>query len=254
MFDVHLHLSDEVTDVPAFFADARSAGVHRFLLAGTSLKDCPGYVALSESEPGVYACVGVHPHDSEGYVPEMAAQFRDWLKGERVVAVGEIGLDFFYDFAPVERQKEVFVEFLKLSNEVSKPVVIHCREAFDVCYPLVKEFYDLSRPFLIHSFTGSLEEQARWLELGAYISYNGMVTFKKADNVRAALAEMPLDRLLLETDSPYLAPVPKRGTPNSPANLPLTASRIAQERGLAENDLVSITTENALRLFNIPRQ
>lgn len=248
LFDTHLHLSPE-DDAAAVLNAARAVGVEEFLLAGTTLSDASTVCSLAGSEPGVYAAIGVHPHEAAAFAMEELPQFRTLLSRPGVVAVGEIGLDYHYDFSPREAQRQVFALFLELAVELHLPVVIHCREAFEDCYALVQRHLPGETPFVLHSFTGTPEECRRWQELGAYISVNGMVTFAKADNIRAFLPAVQPERLLLETDSPYLAPVPYRGRPNCPAYLPAVAQRVAQELGLELSALAELTTGNAHRFF-----
>ncbi len=251
LFDTHLHLSKEIDPVP-FFGEARAQEVGLFLVAGTSSEDGEYVSSLADPEAGVYAAVGVHPHSAEKFATEELSVFRAWLSLPGVVAVGEIGLDFYYDFSPRLKQERVFATFLELAAELRKPVIIHCREAFAQCYQLVKEGFPRELPFVVHSFTGTVAEAEQWLELGALLSFNGMVTFKKADNIRTALEAVPHDRLLLETDSPYLAPVPYRGKTNTPAFLPVIAESVARQLQLETEQLACLTTANACRLFGIP--
>ncbi|MFA6930278.1 MAG: TatD family hydrolase [Lentisphaeria bacterium] len=251
-FDSHLHLAGDIAAEP-FFSEARAKGVSRFLVAGTSLEDGNFLCNLANPEAGIYVAVGMHPHAAAQFAVADLPGFRNWLQLPGVVAVGEIGLDFYYDFSPRADQERVFTTFLELAAEVKKPVIIHCREAFAPCFELVSEYYAVGLPFVVHSFTGTVAEAEQWLRLGAYLSFNGMVTFKKADNIRSALAVVPQDRLLLETDSPYLAPVPYRGKTNTPAFLPAVAEKVAQELHMEVDELAALTTANACRLFGIQK-
>lgn len=251
-FDTHLHLADDIAPEP-FFTDARAKGVSRFLLAGTSLEDGDFLCRLVDPDAGIYAAIGVHPHAAAQFAVADLPIFRKWLQLPGVVAVGEIGLDFHYDFSPRADQERVFAAFLELAADLKKPVIIHCREAFASCFQLVSQHYAAGLPFVVHSFTGTVAEAEQWLNLGAYLSFNGMVTFKKADNIRSALAVVPPDRLLLETDSPYLAPVPYRGKTNTPAFLPLIADKVARELHLEVDELAALTSTNACRLFGIQK-
>lgn len=251
LFDTHLHLSADA-DSASFLAAARGAGVSRFLLAGTSLAGSRAMLSLAGAHcPGVFAAAGVHPHEAAAFQPDELPEFAALLADPLVVAVGEIGLDFHYDFSPRECQGRVFAAFLDLAVRLDKPVVIHCREAFDACHRAVLEIHGGRTPLIIHSFTGTPDEAEQWLAVGAYLSYNGMVTFQRADNIRASLAVVPPDRLLLETDSPYLAPVPFRGKPNCSAYLPYVAARIAQERQTSMEEIARLTTANARRAFRL---
>ena len=248
-FDTHFHLSHEAPEAaPGILAEARSRGVQHFLLQGTSREDRDFVSNLAQREEGVLCAIGLHPEAAEEF--EGMDEWRSFYENPRTVAVGEIGLDYHYapDTAPLQRR--VFAEFLRLAAELGLPAVIHCRDAFEDCYAIVKENLPSGAPFVIHSFTGTREEARAWLSLGAHISVNGMLTFKKADNIREAIAIVPLERLLLETDSPYLAPVPLRGHENTPANIPIIGEYLADFRFRPVAEIASITTANGLRLFS----
>lgn len=249
IFDSHLHLAADL-DSREFLDTARSAGVTGFLLAGTSREDIPRYAAIASENPDVFYTAGIHPLDCADSTPEDLELVRKHLSGQ-AVAVGEIGLDNHYDFSTTAEQERTFAAMLQLAAEFHKPVQIHCREAFPRCLAMVRECLPAGHPIIIHSFTDGIAEARQWLDLGAYLGYNGMVTFRKADNIRETLPYVPLDRLLLETDSPYLAPVPYRGRPNTPAYLPAVVERIASELQREPEDIVSLTRENARRVFAI---
>lgn len=247
-FDTHFHL--DLEDVPQqVFEDARNQHVTRFLVLGTSLQDCPRTVALASPQDGVYVAAGMHPHTADTY--ETMTPFREWLATPGAVAVGEIGLDYFYDISDRGAQKRVFAAFLELAQELKLPAVIHCRNAFEDCYDIVKATLAPGFPFLIHSFADTRREAELWLELGAMFSVNGMLTFRKSDNIREAINAVPLERILLETDSPYLAPIPHRGKRNCPAFIPFIGEKLADEKCCAVEDIAEITTRNACRFFNI---
>lgn len=247
-FDTHLHLDPQ--DAPAaLFAAARAVGVTRFLIAGTSAADSRRAVAVAAAADGVVAAAGVHPHEARhGFAP---AEFRELLASPRAVAVGEIGLDYHYDHSPRPDQRRVFGAFLELAAELRRPVIVHCREAFADCLPMLAGAAAGGVRVLIHSFTGTPAQAEEVLAFGAYLSFNGMVTFPKADNIRAALAVVPPDRLLLETDAPYLAPVPYRGQRNVPAFVVAVGERVATEKGLTAAELAGVAMANSLRFFGM---
>lgn len=250
-FDTHFHIAPEkLAEAPIIFGAANSAGVHGLIVQGTSLEDCEPTLHLTEGHDGVYATCGLHPHVAD--TPYDLDYFRGLLAHPKAVAVGEIGLDYFYDFGARENQRKMFADFLALAVELDMPAVIHSRDAFEDSYALVKEILPAGHPFEIHSFTGSVSEGEKWLELGAMMSVNGMITFKKSDNVREFQKIIPDDRLLLETDSPYLAPVPYRGQENTPAFIPVIAQYVAEQRGISLEKLAEITSGNARRFFRIP--
>lgn len=249
-FDSHCHFDLETRGtVAATLAGAREAGVMRFLIQGTNMENCPFAVELAETEQGAYAAVGMHAHDAEKEYD--LGLLREWWSRPRVLAVGEIGLDYFYDFADREAQRRMFAVFLQEAVKAKLPVIIHCRDASDDGLRIVKDNLPPGHPLEVHSFSGTVEEALAWLELGAMMSVNGMVTFKKSDNVRAILDVIPNERLLLETDTPYLAPVPLRGQENTPANIPIIGRFVAAHRGMDETQLAALTTNNALRFLNI---
>jgi TatD DNase family protein len=247
LFDTHLHLDPE--DNPReIFQRARLAGVTGFVIATTTYEDSLRAQQVAAQEDGVYASVGIHPHSAENF-DENLAVFRELAALPKVVAIGEIGLDYYYDFSPRDRQRQVFGTFLELAEELNLPVIIHCREAYDDCLAMLRDI----RPkrFLIHSYAGTPQWAEQVAELGAYFGITGMVTFKKADNIREALQAIPLDRLVLETDSPYLAPVPHRGRRNEPAYVVEVLKRTAAEKQLPTEELARVTSANARQFFNI---
>jgi TatD DNase family protein len=247
-FDTHLHL-DPDDDPPALFARARQTGVGLFLVAGTDEHDSRRALVLAATEPGVMAAVGVHPHVAK-QAGEMAV-YRELLAAERAVAVGEIGLDYYYDHSPRLDQRRVFAAFLELAAELGRPAIVHCRDAFDDCLPMLRDAAANGLRVLLHSFTGTPAQAEQALAFGAMLSFSGMVTFPKGENIRAALAVVPVERLVIETDSPYLAPVPYRGQRNQPAYVVEVGKRVAAEKGMDTGELARVTTANALRLFGM---
>ena len=244
-FDTHCHFSPEKGEAALEIIDkAKAVDVAELLVQATSVDDAEYTLALTEQRKGVYAALGLHPHvASQPY--DMGFYREQCMSNPKVLAVGELGLDYYYDFAPRDAQRQLFADFLKLAVECGKPVVVHCREAFADCKAIIADNLPAGHPFVIHSFTGTVDECNQWLEMGAMISVNGMVTFKKSDNIRETLAVIPLERLLLETDAPYLAPIPLRGTENTPANIPIIGEFVARQREIATNELMNITTQNA---------
>lgn len=253
--DTHAHLQEPGLrdDLAGVLARARDAGVSRVIAVGMTAADSAEVIQIVRDHPGVFATVGVHPN----YAAEAAPG--DWdrvakLAGSAgVVALGETGLDRYWDRTPFDVQQDWFGRHLDLASQLGLPVVIHCREAEA---DILAQLRALARPVrgVLHSFTGDRADAEAFLELGLHLSFAGMVTFKnkKLDALREAATLVPADRLLVETDSPYLSPHPHRGRPNEPARVALTAAVIAEVRGMSLPDLAALTTENARRLFGLP--
>lgn len=257
LIDSHAHLDfeDFRADLDAVVARAAAAGVGRVVAIG--LWRAPGdfgnALALATARPGTFsATIGVHPHEC-AKVPEA-----DWATSEalardpRVVGVGETGLDFHYDLSPREVQEASFRRSLRIARAAGKPVVIHLREADDAAARVLGEEGLPAEGGVVHCFTGDAASARRWLDLGLHISVAGIATFKTAEPIREAIRLVPRDRLLVETDSPFLAPVPLRGKRNEPANVALVAAKVAEVWGIPIDEVAARTSANARRLFRLP--
>lgn len=229
---------------------AQAVGVERFISISVEPDNILKVLHLAQNHPQVYASLGVHPHEASLYDANCDQLIRRHCLDEKVVAIGEIGLDYFYDHSPHQVQREVFAKQLQIAIEHDLPIVIHTREADADCMAILKEYAPaLKRKGVLHSFTSGLELAELALDLGFYIGINGIVTFNKADNVRDIVAAVPLQRLLLETDAPFLAPIPYRGVENTPKYLPFVAEKIAQVKGLDIDLVLTQTYQNSLALF-----
>jgi TatD DNase family protein len=255
LFDTHAHLDDPqlAEDVVGIIERAMAAGVGEILAVGTTLPSSRQCVDIAQQNPNIYAAVGIHPNHSH------EAAESDWddtvalAREAKVVALGETGLDKHWDFAPLALQQDYFDRHLRLSQATRLPVVIHVRDSMPEVLAMLHEAR-LRGPIagIMHSFTGNAAEAAECLELGLYLSFAGMVTFKKSDELRSVAAAVPADRILVETDSPYLSPEPVRGKrPNEPARVRHTAECLAKLRALPLADFARQTTENARRLLQI---
>ena len=244
--DSHCHLDDEqfATDREQVIQRARDAGINWMLAIGTGggPPDLEAGIRLAERYPGFSASVGVHPHDAAKADTGTFRQLGALLRHPKVVAMGEIGLDYHYNFSPPDVQREVFTEQLHLAAEAGLAVIIHTREAWDDTLHNLRENW--SGPGIMHCFTGGPEEARQALDLGFSLAFGGVLTFPKAEAVREAARMTPDDRLLLETDCPYLAPVPHRGKRNEPAFLVETARKLAEVRSTAAEYVAEITTRN----------
>ncbi|RJX23005.1 MAG: TatD family deoxyribonuclease [Ammonifex sp.] len=248
--DTHCHLDDRQFDADrsAVVERAFAAGVRRLLTVGYDIPSSHRSVKLAAFIPGVFAAVGVHPHDAAGAPPDYLQVLRKLADEHRVVAIGEIGLDFYRDLSPRALQREVFTRQLGLARELKLPVVIHCRESMGEVYDILSRNGTVLSG-VMHCFSGNWEEAEQFLAMGFYVSIAGPVTFSKSGSLTEVAEKVPLDRLLLETDAPYLAPAPYRGRKNEPAYLVYTARRVAEIRGLSLAEVAAATSANAVRLF-----
>jgi TatD DNase family protein len=251
LVDSHCHLDDPKfdNDREQVIERARAAGVERMIAIGTGNgpPDLEAGLRLAQQYPFIYASVGVHPHDAAKATPETFARLQELLTDAKVLAAGEIGLDYHYDFSPRDVQREVFLQQLELAGRAGKPVVIHTREAWQDTLDMLRRHW--SGGGIMHCFTGGPDEARECLDLGFHLSFGGVLTFPKADALREAACFSPEDRLLLETDAPYLAPVPNRGKRNEPAFVVDTLRRLAELRGAASDAMAAVTTSNFERLM-----
>lgn len=250
LVDTHCHLAD-----PAFAADrpevlerAWAAGVERVVVIGESRASAEAALAMAAAEPRLVATAGIHPHDAREWNSEVEAWLRERLGDPRVVAVGETGLDFHYDHSPRADQRRAFEAQLGLAAEAGKPAVIHARDADADVAAILAHHPEVTA--ILHSFSSGMGLLRAGLVLRHYVSFSGMVTFKNW-RLDDAVREIPLDRLLLETDSPYLAPVPHRGKRNEPGFVRQVAERVAAVRGIPIDELIAATGENAGRVFRL---
>ena len=251
--DSHCHLDAEKFDGDreAVIDRALAAGVERMVAVGTGNgpPDLEAGIRLAERYPALLATAGIHPHDASKADGASLARLAALLEHPKIVALGEIGLDYHYDFSPRDTQRAVFIQQLDIAREAGLPVVIHTREAWDDTFALLERHWKpAGLPGIMHCFSGGPEEARRALELGFYLSFGGVLTFPKASDVRAAAAQAPPDRLLVETDAPYLAPAPYRGKRNEPAFVVETARRMAGVRGETLEAIAALTTANFNRL------
>lgn len=246
--DSHCHLPYEgLEDVGEVIEAARAAGVGRMISVGTDAEQSAAAIEVAATHDNVWATVGLHPHDASQGVDTIVGL----LDRPKVVAVGECGLDYHYDHSPRDVQRAAFAAQVALANERDLALVIHTREAWDDTFAVLAAEGVPART-VFHCFTGGAEEARRCLDIGASLSFSGIVTFKRADDVRAAAAVCPLDRLLVETDAPYLTPEPHRGRTNTPALVAVVGAAVAEVKGVPTEDLAAATTANAAALLGLP--
>ncbi|MGN1011575.1 MAG: TatD family hydrolase [Clostridia bacterium] len=255
LYDTHAHLNDEAfaEDAEAALVRALDAGVTKINIVGCDPQMSAKAVEMAEKYDAVYAVVGIHPSDADKYDEAVEEQLRQWAALEKVVAIGEIGLDYhFEDDVDHDIQREVFRRQLCLASELNMPVVIHSRDAMDDTVRIIREEQpEGGFQGVFHCFSGSWEQAKVCLEFGFYIGFDGPLTFKNSRKLPKVASEMPLERLLIETDCPYMAPEPVRGRRNEPAYVKHIAAKVAQLRGISPEDAGRISYENGCRLFGL---
>src|SRR5436309_11161332 len=254
-FDTHAHLTDDRfrDDLPAVFARAAAAAVTNVVCIGTTAADSPHCVRLAAESPLVWASVGIQPNHVAEAGPDDWSTIERLADAPRVVALGETGLDRHWDFTPFPQQEDYFARHLALARRTGLPVVIHCREAEADVVRMLRADFERHGPVrgVLHSYTGDWPSAEACLGMGLFVSFAGMVTFKNAADLRAVAAKVPADRLLVETDCPYLAPVPVRGKRNEPAYVAHTAACLAAVRDVPADELAAQTTRNATAFFGV---
>jgi TatD DNase family protein len=249
LVDSHCHLdfSDFAAERDAVVARARAAGVETMLTIGTRLDQFEGVQAIAEAYDGVWCSVGAHPHEAADHATLLAAQLLTLASRPKVIGIGETGLDFHYDLSPRDVQERVFRAHIAASRASGLPLIIHAREADREIARILRE--ERPPPGVLHCFSSGRALAEAALDLGFYISISGIVTFRNADELRAIVRDVPIDRLLIETDAPYLAPVPYRGKRNEPAFVAATAAAVAQLKNVDAEQLAAATRDNFFRLF-----
>jgi len=254
----HLYFNSFENDLAEVIQRSKDAGITRILIPGTDLDTSRQAVALAEKHPGFWAAVGVHPNDATSWDASTLAELAGLAEHPRVVAVGEIGLDYYREFAAPALQRSILEEQLDLSARLRKPVILHSREAMPELLPLIHAWYVqlvnennplAARPGVFHAFDGDLETARQIIQMNFLLGVGGPLTFRNANPRRELVASLPLSSLLLETDAPYLAPQPHRGQRNEPAFIPLIANQIAELHVLPVDEIARITQINANRLF-----
>jgi len=246
----HLQMGEGLSGAPEVLERARQAGVARFLVPGTTVADSREAVELASRHEGVFAAAGVHPHEAKDFDPAKDGEPLEALaRREKVVAIGEVGLDFHYDLSPRGKQIEVLEWMLDLARRLDLPILLHNRESGAEMLALLQRLGSRERAGVFHSFTESAEYGKKVLDLGYLVSFSGMLTFRAADNIRQAACGLPLEAMLVETDSPYLAPVPYRGKPCEPAYMVETAKKLAEVKETDLETVAAVTTANFDRLF-----
>jgi TatD DNase family protein len=252
LIDSHCHLDYDYDgkSIDQLLEEAHQTGVKKLITIGVDFTSSDRLIPLSAKYSSLYFTLGLHPHEAQSFSEENFNILADHIRTQpRCVGVGEIGLDYFYDHSPREQQITVFKRFLALAQECNKPVIIHCRDAEEDMLAILKEFKPQG---IIHCFTGTQAFGQACLDLGMYISFSGIITFKTAENLRQCVRDFPLEKILVETDSPYLAPVPYRGKKCEPSMVLKTAEKVAEIKTLPLEAIALQTYQNTCTVFNLP--
>ena len=252
LIDTHAHLDfkDYTEDREEVFKRAKKAGVEKIVNIGADLEGSRRAVELAEKYDFIYAAVGIHPHEADTVNEQSLAEIKSLARSEKVKAIGECGLDFYYDNSPREVQKEAFKKELELAEELKLPAVIHSREAAEQTFEILDNSADFSANLIFHCYAYGPKEIEEVIKRDYYAAFGGLITFNNAKGIRQALKKMPLDRILLETDAPYLTPEPHRGKRNESAYLEHIVKKAAEIKEISVEKMAEITTENAERLYN----
>jgi TatD DNase family protein len=255
LVDSHAHIQGKeyAGETEAVFERARQVGVEQIIVVGGAgdMSSNTAAVALADSFPSVYATVGMHPHDAKDVGAEELARLKELTVHPKVIAVGETGLDYYYNHSPRDVQSRVFTRFIQMARETDLPIVVHERDAARDSAELLRSEGSGKLRGVIHCFTGDYAAARDYLNLGFYLSFSGIITFKTADPLRSVVQRVPLERMLVETDSPYLTPVPHRGKRNEPAYVRLVAETVARVKGTTLELVAHTTTRNVRELFRV---
>ena len=249
--DTHAHLDfeyDEGKTLEDIVDEAKKDGVSKIITVASAPDSLDSVAKIAASFDGVYHSLGIHPHDSKSFSPEIEKQILK-LNNPKCVAIGETGLDYYYEHSERQVQKKAFIKQIDIARELKLPLIIHIREAYKDAYEILRsEFKDIC-PAVLHCYTGSKEDLKKFLDLGIFVSFTGIITFDKATNVKESALYAPIDRMMLETDAPFLAPIPHRGKKNYPKYTVLIAKKIAEIKNMELSLVADKTTKNASSLF-----
>lgn len=253
LIDSHAHLDDRRFDKDReeIIKSLKADEVDIVINPGADFLSSVKAVSLAEKFENIYAAVGIHPHEAKAMDDNTIDILRDLAKKKKVIAIGEIGLDYHYDNSPRDIQKQRFREQIRLAKELKLPIIVHDREAHKDTFDIISQELDENLTGVLHSFSSSAEMAKKYIDMGFYISFSGPITFKNAKQPKEVAKEIPLEYILIETDSPYLTPEPKRGKRNQPLNVRYIAGKIAELKGISFEEVARKTSENTKRLFNI---
>lgn len=254
LIDTHTHLTaKEYTDtLDDLLTRAQQADVDRWITIGNNLPDSAAAVELTKKHPGLFCSVGIHPHDADTLHEGSLEELRILAASQKVLAIGEIGLDYYYEYSTRPMQRAAFEQQLQLAGELSLPLIIHCRDAMNDCLDILKQWQRTDVPVVFHCFSGDTDQAGKLLERGYFISFTGIITFKNAAQLQKAAQFAPIQQIMLETDCPYMSPAPKRSVkPNEPALLIYIAQKLAQLKAMPLEEIADITTDNSQLFFGL---
>ena len=253
LIDTHTHIDMEnfADRFDEVMQTAKDYGVEKVVIPGVEPSGFDRIIKLCEEYPDVYGAVGVHPEELNSYNEEAESRIKELLKHKKIIAIGEIGLDYYWDKSQIEKQKEIFERQILIAKQAQKPILVHDREAHPDSFEILKKTNAAETGVVMHCFSGSPEFAQQCINEGFYIALGGVVTFKNAKKVKEVAKTVPLDKLLLETDAPYMTPVPFRGKENQPAYVKFVAEEIAKLRGVSFEEIAEATTANAKKLLKI---
>ena len=249
--DVHAHLCDEkFNNLEEIVENAKREKVEKIVSASYNFASCEKNLEIAENFENVFITVGIHPENVDEIEEDYLKKIKDMVKNKKVVAIGEIGLDYHWRDDNKDLQKRIFIEQIELANKLGLPVVVHCRDAIGDTFQILKEHTPKCES-LMHCYSGSIESAKEFMKLGFSFSFGGVVTFKNARNVQEVVKNIPIERIMLETDCPYMSPEPFRGKINEPKNIPIIAEKIAELKNIEKIKIEEITTKNSEKMFKI---
>ena len=251
MIDSHCHLDHEplLSDLSNVIKRSKKVGIEKLLTISTSFESFNRIKEIIQIDEMIYGTIGIHPHESSKDIITSSEIIKNLKENEKIIGIGETGLDFYYNNSKIEKQISSFKEHIEASIETNKPLIVHSRDAEKETFDILNEYKNEKLKILMHCFTGSREFSKKLLTLDSYFSASGIITFKNSIDLQDTFKSLPLDKILIETDSPFLAPVPKRGKKNEPSFIEFTATKLAEIRNISKEDLINKTTDNFNKLF-----
>ena len=251
MIDSHCHLDHEplLSDLKNVIQRSKDVGIEKLLTISTSLESFSRIKELIKIDEMIYGTIGIHPHESSKDIITSKEIIKDLRENSKIIGIGETGLDFYYNNSEKEKQISSFKQHIEASIETNKPLIIHSRDAEKETFEILNQYKNQNIKILMHCFTGSKKFSEKLLTLNSYFSASGIITFKKSTELQETFKSLPLDKVLIETDSPFLAPVPNRGKKNEPSYIDFTAAKLAEIKNISKSELIKITTNNFNRLF-----